>query len=291
MVGYDVSASFERVKDMQEALAVETIGAEAPEARTHVEATNVERHTSHLLAQEPSPVGSVNPNDPEPSPMPTDHTVTFPIDQAPASTAVHTMTHDVPYHEAVDIPFGATPGPAHSESAKQIPLTLSDAPDSPSMPAEAHSPAEGSANANGSTSEDWPATSGHTSFIDGGTLPRLSQWQETALLSTTKHDHVAAAHGNAEAPWPRSTTSLIPGDPKSPSTFISDSPAPLVPPCGHQHHPQIEHTEAHHHLNIQTAPICPMPCPMDDVTTDTLTKPLPLAKVKHFAASLRLHAK
>ena len=30
---------------------------------------------------------------------------------------------------------------------------------------------------------------------------------------------------------------------------------------------------------------------MDNVLTDTLTKPLPLAKVEHFAASLRLHAK
>jgi hypothetical protein len=81
------------------------------------------------------------------------------------------MTYDVPYREAVGIPFGATSGPAHSESAKRIPLTLSDTPDPPSMHAEANSPAEGSANANGSTTEDWRATLGHTSFIDGGTLP------------------------------------------------------------------------------------------------------------------------
>jgi hypothetical protein len=30
---------------------------------------------------------------------------------------------------------------------------------------------------------------------------------------------------------------------------------------------------------------------MDDVLTDTLTNPLPLAKVEHFTASLRLCAK
>jgi hypothetical protein len=109
---------------------------------------------------------------------------------------------------------------------------------------------EGSANTNGSTAEDWCATSGHASFINGSTLPQLLQRQETALSSTTERDHVAAAHGNAEAPWPYSTISLIPGDPKSPSTFISDSPAPVAPPHGHQHHPQTEHTDTHHHQTI-----------------------------------------
>jgi hypothetical protein len=103
--------------------------------------------------------------------MPTDHPVTFPINQAPASAVVRAMTYNMPYHEAIGIPFGATSGPAHSESTKQIPLTLSDTPDPPSTHAEANSPAEGSANANGSTTEDWHATSGHISFIDSGTLP------------------------------------------------------------------------------------------------------------------------
>jgi hypothetical protein len=100
-----------------------------------------------------------------------DHLVTFPIDQALASVVVRTMTYNVPYHKAVGIPFGATPGPAHSESAKRIPLTLSNTSNPPSTHAKANSSAEGSANANGSTTEDWHATSRHASFIDGGTLP------------------------------------------------------------------------------------------------------------------------
>jgi hypothetical protein len=73
---------------------------------------------SHLIAQEPSPVGGIDPDSPEPSPMLTDHLVTFPIDQAPVSAVVRAMTYNVPYHEAVGIPFGATSGPAHLESAK-----------------------------------------------------------------------------------------------------------------------------------------------------------------------------
>jgi hypothetical protein len=148
------------------------------------------------------------------------------------------MTYDVPYCKAVDIPFGATPGPAHSESTKRIPLTLSDTHNPPSTHAEANnSPVEGSANVNGSTAKDWRATSGHASFIDGSILPQLSQWQETAPSPIIKGNHGAVVHGNTEALRPCSTISLIPGDPKSPSTFISDSPAPMAPPCGHQHHP------------------------------------------------------
>jgi hypothetical protein len=83
-----------------------------------------------------------------------DHIVTFSINQAPVSTAVHAMTYNMPYHEAINIPFGATSRPAHSESTKWIPLTLSNIPNPPSTHAKANSPVEGSANANGSTAED-----------------------------------------------------------------------------------------------------------------------------------------
>jgi hypothetical protein len=217
---------------------VETADAEALKPCSLSEATNAEWHTSHLVAQEPSPVSGINPDDPKPSPTPTDHPVTFPIDQALASTAVYAMTYDMPYHKAIDIPFGATPRPAHSESAKRIPLTLSNTPNPPSTHAEANnSPVEGSANVNGSTTEDWCTTLGHASFIDGGTLPQLLQQQKTAPSPIIECNYSAAVHGNAEAPQPCSTISLIPGDPKSPSTFISDLPAPMAPLHGHQHHP------------------------------------------------------
>ena len=58
-VGYDVSASFEGVEDTSVAFAVETTDAEALKPCSLPEATNVEQHTSHLLVQEPSPVGSI----------------------------------------------------------------------------------------------------------------------------------------------------------------------------------------------------------------------------------------
>jgi hypothetical protein len=86
----------------------------------------------------------------EPSPTPTDHSVTLPINQAPA----HAITYDVPYCEAVYIPFAAASGPTYSDSVKQISFTFLDIPNPPSTHAEANSPVKGSTNANGSTTED-----------------------------------------------------------------------------------------------------------------------------------------
>ena len=100
-----------------------------------------------------------------------DHTVTIPIDHAPASATECAITYDVPYYKAVVIHFAATLGPAHSESTKQIPLTVSDTPDPPSTHAEGNSPTEGSANTSGSTTKDRRPTSWHAFFIGGGTLP------------------------------------------------------------------------------------------------------------------------
>ena len=291
MVGYDALASFEGVEDIPVAFAVETADTEALEPCSLPEAANVEWHTSHLLVQESSRVGGVDPDCPELSSIPADHTVTIPINHTPASTTEHAITRDVPYHKAVVICFAATLGPAHSESAKRIPLTVSDTPDPPSTHAEGNSPTEGSANVSGSTTKDQRPTSWHAFFIGSGTLPQLSQQLETALSSTTEHDHVAAAHGNTEPSRPLDTTSLIPGDLMPPSTLLSDSPAAVAPPRGHQHHLYTEHIDVHHHKTTKTGPICPASCPMDDTLTDALTKPLPLAKAKHFAASLGLHAK
>ena len=53
-VGYDALASFEGVKDTPVAFTVETADAEALEPCSLPEATNIERHISHLLMQESS---------------------------------------------------------------------------------------------------------------------------------------------------------------------------------------------------------------------------------------------
>ena len=291
-VGYNASASLKGIEDTQDTLAAETTGAEAPKPCTHAEATNVKRHTSHLHMQESSRVGGVDPDSPKPFPTPTDYPVTHLIDQAPVSTAACTVTHDAPYFEAISIPFAATLGPAHLESTKRIPLTVSDTPDPPSTHAKANSPTEGSAFVHSSTAEDRCATSGHVSSIDGGTLPRLSQWQEAALLSTTEHDHVAAMHGSTEAFWPCHLVSHAFGDFEShPVPFPSYRTATVFT-HDHRHHPQPGHINVPHHLtcwDIKKGLHPPVYYPVNDTAADALA-PSP-AKEEHFTASPGLRAK
>jgi hypothetical protein len=285
MVEEDALASFKGVEYTQKAFTVETADAEAFEPRSLPEATNAKQHTSHLVAQESSRISSVNPDGPKPFAMPADHSVTLPIDQALASAAAHAMTYDVPYREAICIPFAAASGPTHSDSIKRIPFTFLDTPDPPSTHAEANSPVKGSANANSSTAEDWRATSGHTSFIDGGTLLRLSQQQKTAPSPTTEHNHVAAAHGNTEASRPCGTTSPFPRDLMPPFTFISDTPAAAISMHNHQYHPP-DHAYRHaSHLNPSGLQ------PADDTVADAPKNTPTSAKGRHFVASLGLRTK
>ena len=131
MVGYDASASFEGVKDTQEALVVETAGTEALKPCSLSEAINAKQQMSHPFMQEPTYIGSINPDGHKPFATPEDHSVTLPIDRAPVSATEHAITCDMPYHKAIGILFAAASGPTHSESVKQIPLNFSDTSDPP----------------------------------------------------------------------------------------------------------------------------------------------------------------
>ena len=62
----------------------------------------------------------------------------------------------------------------------------------------------------------------------------------------------------------------------------------------HQYHPRTKHIDVRYHWIcwvIEKGSICLIYCPTDDMVADALTKALPSAKVKHFAASLGLRAK
>jgi hypothetical protein len=55
-----------------------------------------------------------------------------------------------------------------------------------------------------------------------------------------------------------------------------------------------KHIDVHYHFIhwvIKQGSLCLTYCPTNDIVTDTLTKALPSAKVKHFAAGLGLHTK
>jgi len=250
----------------------------------------------------------------KPLSTPMDHQVRLSSEQVPASAAECAMMCDVPYREAVgalnwaalatrpDITFAvatvarfaANPGPAHWEAVKRIFHYLSGTRDLWLTYGKASSPLEGYADADGSMAKDRCAISGYAFLIDGGTVSWSSKRQEIVSLSTTKSEYVAAMHGGKEALWLRSLVSEVFGDLTSPTTLFCDNQAAIALTHDNQYHPRTKHIDVRYHWIcwvVEKGSIRLIYCPTDDMVADVLTKALPSAKVKHFAASLGLRAK
>ena len=255
-----------------------------------------------------------NLDDLKPLSTPMDHQVRLSSEQVPASAAECTMMRDVPYREAVgalnwaalatrpDIAFAvsavarfaANPGPAHWEAVKRIFRYLKGTRDLWLTYGEASSPLEGYADADGSMSEDRRAISGYAFLIDGGAVSWSSKRQEIVSLSTTESEYVAATHGGKEALWLRSLISEVFSNITSPTTLFSDNQAAIALTRDNQYHPRTKHIDVRYHWIrwvVEKGSIRLIYCPTDDMVADVLTKALPSAKVKHFAASLGLRAK
>jgi hypothetical protein len=250
----------------------------------------------------------------KPLSTPMDHQVRLSTEQKPASAAECAMMRDVPYREAVgalnwaalatrpDIAFAVAtvarfaqdPGPAHWEAVKRIFRYLSGTRDLWLTYGEESSPLEGYADADGSMAEDRRAISGYAFLIDGGAVSWSSKRQEIVSLSTTESEYVAATHGGKEALWLRSLISEVFGTLTSPTTLFSDNQAAIALTRDHQYHPRTKHIDVRYHWIrwvVEKGSIRLVYCPTDDMVADVLTKALPSAKVKHFAASLGLRAK
>ena len=142
--------------------------------------------------------------------------------------------------------------------------------------------------------EDRRAISGYAFLINGGAVSWSSKQQEIVSLSTTESEYVAATHGGKEALWLRSLISEVFGELTSPTTLFSDNQAAITLTCDHQYHPRTKHIDVRYHWIhwvVEKGSIHLVYCPTDDMVADALTKALPSAKVKHFAASLGLRAK
>ena len=103
-----------------------------------------------------------------------------------------------------------------------------------------------------------------------------------------------AMHGSKEALWLHSLISEVFSDITSPTTLFSNNQAAIALTCDHQYHPHTKHIDMRYHWIhwvVEKGPIWLVYCPTDDMVANTLTKALPSAKVKHFAASLGLYAK
>ena len=97
-----------------------------------------------------------------------------------------------------------------------------------------------------------------------------------------------------EALWLRTLLTDAFGTTISATTLFSDNQAAIALTRDHQYHARTKHIDVRYHFIrwvIEQGSLRIIYCPTDDMVADTLTKALPAAKVKHFAAGLGLHAK
>jgi reverse transcriptase-like protein len=250
----------------------------------------------------------------KPLSTPMDTSTRLTIEQAPASIAEHTIMCDIPYCEAVGALnwaalatrpniafavvtvacFAANPSPAHWDAVKRIYRYLAGTRDLWLSYGETRRALEGYADVDGSMAEDRRAITGYAFLIDGGAVLWSSKRQEIVSLSMTKSEYVAAMHGMKEALWLCSLLSEAFGSLTAATTLFSDNQVAIALTQDHQYHTRTKHIDVHYHFIqwvIEQGSLCLIYCPTDDMVADTLTKALPSAKVKHFAAGLGLRAK
>ena len=151
----------------------------------------------------------------------------------------------------------------------------------------------GHADADGSMTEDRRAITGFTFLLDGGAVSWSLKKQEIVSLSTTESEYVAATHGMKEGLWLRSLLAEIFKPFKDMTMLFSDNQSAIALTRDHQYHAQTKHIDVCYHFIrwvVENRTLRLVYCPTADMLADTLTKALPLPKVKHFAECLGLRA-
>jgi hypothetical protein len=233
--------------------------------------------------------------------------------QSPATTAEFAQMRDVPYHEAVgslmyaslgthpDISFtiqtlsrfSTKPGVAHWEAVKRVFRYLKGTTDLWLSFGQKKVNLTGYADADGSMAEDRHAISGYAFIIHGGAVSWSAKRQEIVSLSTTESEYVAITHAAKEALWLRSLIQQLFDTALSSTTLLLDNQSVIALTKDHQYHARTKHIDVRYHFIywiIEQGPIqlIYIYCPTDEMIADSLTKALPSAKVKHFAAEFGL---
>jgi hypothetical protein len=149
----------------------------------------------------------------------------------------------------------------------------------------------GYTDADGMSNEDRHAISGYAFLIDGGAVSWSSKRQELVTLSTTEAEYVAATHAAKEAIWLRAFISQVFKPFNEPMPLLSDSQSAIALAKADNYHARTKHIDIRFHFiryAVADGKISLSYCPTEDMTADTLTKALPSAKAKHFAAALGL---
>jgi hypothetical protein len=101
-------------------------------------------------------------------------------------------------------------------------------------------------------------------------------------------------HGGKEAVWLHSLLSQVFGLLRNPTTLFSNNQSMIALTHDHQYHACTKYINMRYHWIrwvVEQGTLRLVYCPTDDMVANVLTKVLPSAKVKHFAAGLRLCTK
>jgi hypothetical protein len=183
------------------------------------------------------------------------------------------------------------PGPAHWHAVKHVFGYLAGTTDWALGFGKEEKDLEGYADADGSMNEDRKALTSYAFLINGGAISWCTKKQEIIMLSMTEAEYMAITHASKEALWLRTLIKELFGDIKSPTTLYLDNQLAIALTKDHQHHMRTKHIDIRFHFIcwiIEEGKIRLIYCPTEDMLADLLTKALPSAKVKHFAATLGL---
>jgi hypothetical protein len=255
-------------------------------------------------------------DDLKPVSSPMDPQVKLSINQCPSTPEERAKMKNSQYRECVgslmyaalgtrpDITFAVAklskflhnPGQHHFDAVKRVFRYLIGTADLCLTFGETARELTGYVDADGSQEVERRAVTGYAYIIDGGAVSWNSKQQELVVLSTTEAEYVAATHAAKEGLWIRSLISELFGkliDITSPTTLFSDNKSAIALAHEHQYHARTKHIDIRYHFIrwvIENGSMCLIYCPTDEMIADTLTKPLPSIKAKHFAAELGLRA-
>jgi len=231
--------------------------------------------------------------------------------QSPTTAEEFAAMRDIPYRESIgslmyaslgtrpDITYAVArlskflenPGSAHWQASMRVFRYLKGTVDWWLTYGDREEKLTGWVDADGSQEEDRRAITGYAFLIDGGAVSWNSKQQELIVLSTTEGEYVAATHAAKEALWLRSLISEVFGNIFDATTLFSDNQSAIALSKDHQYHARTKHIDIRYHFIrwvIENGSIRLIYCPTEDMLADTLTKPLPSIKAKHFASELGL---
>jgi hypothetical protein len=276
---------------------------------------NLDNHTLGLsqTAYIDSILRRFNFTDLKPVSTPMDPTIRYSKTQCPETLEEKARMKNIPYREAVgalmycavatrpDISFAVAllsqflenPGEVHWNGVKHIYKYLLGTKHLKLIFGETKNSITGYTDADGATQEHRHAISGYAFLIDGGAVSWFSRKQEIVTLSTAEAEYVAATHAAKEAIWLKRLITEIFNFPDDPITLHCDNQSAIALTKDNAHHSRTKHIDIRYHFirySVQDGKINIIYCPTNENIADTLTKPLPSIKAKHFAAALGLRA-